>query len=69
MDGLELSALNDFSDAHRKLLSSSLGRKPMLLAEATELGSLDCIPDLPALKHPTRTGQRGSDFTASDADI
>lgn len=43
MDGLELCALNDFSDAHGKLLSLYLGRKPQLLAEGTGLGSLGCI--------------------------
>lgn len=65
MDGLELSALDDFSDAHGKLLSRSVGRKPKLLAEGMGLGSPDGMLDLPALRHP----QRGSAFVAFDADI
>jgi len=72
MDGLELSALNDFSDAHGKLLSWSFGRKPKLLVEGTGLGSLNCILDLPAVRHPQLhrpAGQQGSDFIAFDADI
>ena len=72
MEGLELSALNDFSDAHGKLLSQYLGRKPKLLAEGLGLGSPDCISDLPALRHPQLhrpAGQQGSDFIAFDADI
>lgn len=72
MDGLELAALNNFNDAHGKLLSQYLGRKLKLLVEGMGLGSPDCISDLPALRHlqvHRPAGQQGSDFIAFDADI
>lgn len=72
MDGLEFSALNNFSGAHRKLLSQYLGRKLKLQAEGMALGSLACILDLPALRHPQRhrpAVQHGSGFIAFNAGI